>query len=200
MSYKLTPLPSSLFYDYGGLRKSAKSKLVHKLAVYSEVAVVPDVDLVDGNEILYQVVWPKSGTYHNIFHTFLNAVETDHDVIGVFDRYVEGSIKIHKHNRTAGGVVYTSLVLTMDTCLPSARDAVMKSLHNKKDLIRVFTTSNSSDSVDVIGEENSAFKHEEAYCNIISYVQFLIHEQKKSIQVIAEDTDIFVLLVYFSWK
>ncbi len=70
----------------------------------------------------------------------------------------------------------------------------------KEDLIRVFSTSNSSDSVDMIGEENSAFKHEEAYCNIISYVQFLIHEQKKCIHVIVEDTDIFVLLVNIRWK
>ncbi len=96
--------------------------------------------------------------------------------------------------------MYTSLVLTMDTCLLSARKAVMKSVYNKKDLIRVFSVSNCSDSVDVIGEENSAFKQEEAYCNIISYVLFLIHEQKKCIHIIAEDTIIFVLLVYFCWK
>ncbi len=87
MSYELAPLPSSLFDDYGGLRKSATSKLVHKFAVYSEVAVVPDVDLVDGNETLYQVVWPKSRTDENRFHNFMNAVRKDHDVIGVFDIY-----------------------------------------------------------------------------------------------------------------
>ncbi len=50
--------------------------------------------------------------------------------------------------------MYPSLVLTMDTCLPGARDTVIKSVHNKKDLIRVFSTSNNSDSVDMIGEEN----------------------------------------------
>ncbi len=60
---------------------------IHKLAVYSEVAVVPDVDLVDGNEMLYQVVWLKSGTVQNCFQNFLNAVEKDHDVIVVFHIY-----------------------------------------------------------------------------------------------------------------
>ncbi len=87
MSYELAPLPSSLFDDYGGLRKSAKSTLVHKFAVYSDESVVTDVDLVDGNETLYQIVWPKSGTDQNLFHDLLNAVEKDHDVIGVFDIY-----------------------------------------------------------------------------------------------------------------
>ncbi len=135
LSYELAPLASSLFDDYGGLRKGAKSKLFHKLAVLSEVTVVPDVDLVDGNSMLYWVVWPKSGIVQNIFHNFLNAVEKDHDVIVVFDRYIEGSIKTHERNWRAGGVVYSSLVLTMDICLPSARDAVMKSVYNKKELI-----------------------------------------------------------------
>ncbi len=64
----------------------------------------------------------------------------------------------------------------------------------------MLSTSNSSDSVEMIEKENSTFKHEEADCNIISCVQFLIHEQKQSIQVIADDTDIFVLLVSFCWK
>ncbi len=76
----------------------------------------------------------------------------------------------------------------------------MNSVLNKKELIIVFSTSNSSNSVDMIGEENSVFKHEEADGSIISSVWCLIHEQKQSIQVIAVDTDVFVLLVYFCWK
>ncbi len=60
----------SLFNDYGGLRKSAKSTLVYTLTVYSEVAVVPNMDLIGGNERLYPVVWPKSATDWNHFHNF----------------------------------------------------------------------------------------------------------------------------------
>ncbi len=54
LSYELVPLPSSPFDDYGGLRKSASSKLVHKHAVYSEATVVSDVDLIDRNEMLFR--------------------------------------------------------------------------------------------------------------------------------------------------
>ncbi len=71
----------------------------------------------------------------------------------------------------------------------------MKSVLNKKELIRVFSTSNSSDSVGMIVDENSDFKHEEADCYIISCGQFPIHKQNQSIQVSADDTAIFVLLV-----
>ncbi len=62
-------------------------------------------------------MWPKSGTGQILFDNFLNAVEKDHDVIGVFDTYIEGSIKTNKHNRRAGGVMHPSPVLTMDTCV-----------------------------------------------------------------------------------
>ncbi len=72
LSYELANPPSSLFDDYGGLRKGAKSKLVQKLAVYSEVAVVPDMELVDGNEMLYQVERPKSVTDQIIFQNLFS--------------------------------------------------------------------------------------------------------------------------------
>ncbi len=78
------------------------------------------------------------------------------------------------------------------------RDAVMKSEHNKKELIRLLCAKNHCPGVDMISEENHVFNHEEADCNIISYVNFLITEQgKKHIEVVADDTDIFVLLVYY---
>ena len=52
----------------------------------------------------------------------------------------------------------------------------------------------------MVGEENSVYKHEEADCNIISYVKSLINQGYKTIQVVSDDTGIFVLLIYFCWK
>ena len=50
-----------------------------------------------------------------------------------------------------------------------------------------------------LDEKQCLFKHEEADVNIISYLLFL-KESKSHIQVIADDTDIFMLLVYYVWK
>lgn len=43
------------------------------------------------------------------------------------------------------------------------------------------------------------FNHEEADVNTVIYLLSL-QEEKKHIQVVADDTDIFVLLVFFVWK
>ena len=78
----------------------------------------------------------------------------------------------------------------------------MKSTENKKELIKVLCASEQTANIQLIGEENSVYKHEEADCNIIRYVKQFIHEGKKHIQIQADDTDIFILLVYFChiWK
>jgi hypothetical protein len=196
--FELAPLPSSIFDEYGSLRKSAKSRLVHKLAVWVEEPE-PEVDVIDGNEMLYQITWPKTGTVKDLMQNFTRAVEREHDVIVVFDRYLEGSIKTHERLRRTGATICHKLSLTLETRLP-ARDSIMKSAHNKKELIKVFCAENDSQNVQMVGEENSVYKHEEADCNIISYVKFLIIQGHRHIHVVADDTDIFALLVFFCWK
>ena len=70
----------------------------------------------------------------------------------------------------------------------------------KRELIKVICSANESRNVAMMNEENSEYKHEEADCNIIRYFKSLIIKGHKHIQVVADDTDIFTLLVYFCWK
>ena len=51
----------------------------------------------------------------------------------------------------------------------------------------------------LIGDIQCLFDHEGAYVNITSYL-LIFHENKGHTQVTADDTDIFLLLVYFIWK
>ena len=200
LSFELAPVPSAIFDDYGSLRKSTKSTLLHALAVWHEDMNEPDIQVMDGNEMLYRITWPKIGTVKNLLQNFTRAVEKrEHDVIVVFDRYVEGSIKTHERLRRAGTTVCPTLSLTLDMCLPG-RDIIMKSDNNKRELIKVICSANESRNVAMMNEENREYKHEEADCNIISYVKSLIIKGHKHIQVVADDTDIFTLLVYFCWK
>ena len=57
----------------------------------------------------------------------------------------------------------------------------------------MFCASEQTANIQLIGEENSVYKHEEADCNIIRYVKQFINEGKKHIQIQADDTDIFFL-------
>lgn len=199
LSFELSPVPPSLFDEYGSLRKGTKSIMLHKLAVWCENRHVPEVDIIDGNEMLYHITWPKVGKVKNLLQNFTRAAEKQYSVIVVFDRYMEQSIKTHERTRRTGGTVYPKLNLSLETSLP-ARDLIMKCESNKKELINVFCSTNDSPQIQMIGETNSEFKHEEADCNIISHVQELILQGYKHINVVADDTDIFVLLIFFCWK
>lgn len=76
----------------------------------------------------------------------------------------------------------------------------MKSDHNKKELIKALCSSaHHFPLLELIGEEQCVFNHEEADVNIISYL-LLLYEDKSHVQIIADDTDIFILLVYHVWK
>ena len=65
-------------------------------------------------------------------------------------------------------------------------------------LIKYICAADSLSSGLTLVGEDSLFEHEEADVNLISY---LLHASthKKHIQVLSDDTDIFVLLVYFTW-
>ena len=89
--------------------------------------------------------------------------------------------------------------LSKDRPLPS-RDIIMKRDEDKDQLMKLLCdTNHGCPTLHLIGKEQSMFNHEEAGANIVSYLLSL-HEEKRHIQVGADDTDIFVLLVFFAWK
>ncbi len=173
LCFELSPVPSALFDDYGFLRKSAKSQFLHKLAIWNPNSDKSTVDVIDGNEMLYRIIWPKTGNVNHLLQNVIRAVERDHDVIVVFDKYINGSIKTHERLRRTASTRYPTLKLTLETNVPT-RDAIMNNVFNKKALIELFCTANDSQSVMMVGESNSAYSHEEADCTIISYVEELV--------------------------
>ena len=53
----------------------------------------------------------------------------------------------------------------------------------------------------IIGDDECMFGHEEAYVNLVSYTLMMSKEHVcRQIQVVSDDTDVFVLLVHFYWK
>jgi len=199
--YELAPVPSSLFDEYGQLRKSSKAPFVHKLGILDANKYQPEVKIFDGNEMIYNVTWPKSGRLHHFVDTFMRAVQDQHaESYVVFDKYDDNSPKTHERNRRTGSQVLQEYSMTIGMELPP-RDAIMKNTSNKKQLIKLLCDHGSSPKVKLIGEEQCLFNHEEADVNIISYVLHVVMKNNaKNIQVVADDNDIFVLLVHFTWK
>ena len=54
-SHELAPLPSSLFDEYGFLRKSNKSNIASKMIVSYAGDGPVNLQIIDGNEFLYHI-------------------------------------------------------------------------------------------------------------------------------------------------
>ena len=191
-------MPSSLFDEYGDLRKGSKAVLMQKLSVFTENELPPVVQLVDGNEALYHTHWPKNTTLFNFAQGLVDTLVRPYETFVIFDCYKENAVKAHERQRRAKGIFPRAYEHRSETILPS-KEHIMKSDQNKKSLIQFLCNfEHNHNSLHLIGED-SPYTHEEADVTIMSYL-LNIQLKKKHIQILSDDTDIFVLLVFFYWK
>ena len=123
---------------------------------------------------------------------FVTMFNRPYDVIVVFDLYDEHSIKSHERQRRAKGQSHRNYVLTDNTILPP-KEWIMNSSENKTSLIRyIFAAESLPSGLTLVGED-SIFEHLNSYLLRAS-------QHKKHIQVLADNIEMFVLLVYFPWS
>ena len=126
---------------------------------------------------------------------FIESFIKPYETIIIFDCYNDNSIKSHERKRRIKGIIPLVYTLGHDTVLPT-REVVMKCEQNKKSLIKfICDIDHNQPMLRLIGE-GSEFSHEEADVSIISYILKIRHK-KTHIQILTDDTDIFVLLLYF---
>ncbi len=198
--YELCAVPPSLVDEYGCLRKANKAVLVQRLGVKHHQPRRPDVVIVDGQQLLYHVVWPCGGSVGVLAESIKVrlALWGATEKILVFDRYGEMSDKDHERQRRAG-VGSTTFNLELNSPLPS-REAVMKNKHNKRVLSRLLGTFDLGCGVLVESKDDGGFLHDEADITIISYMLQAADEGRQVVRVLSDDSDIFVLLVYWTWR
>ena len=76
----------------------------------------------------------------------------------------------------------------------------MKNKHNKRGLSRLLCTFNLGCGVTVDSIDAGVFGHDEADITIISYTLQAADDGRHVVRVLSDDTDIFVLLVYWTWR
>ena len=80
------------------------------------------------------------------------------------------------------------------------RDAIMKSKNNKRKLASVLSTFIVGDMTTTESRDDSAFDHDEADITMILYVIEAAKCGKDVIRVLSDDSDVFVLLVYWVYR
>lgn len=198
--FELCAVPPSLIDEFGCLRKGTKSTLVHKLSVSQSEPSPPEVVVIDAQQLLYHVVWPVGGNVSVLAASMKRRLDkySDSKKVLVFDKYEELSPKDQERIRR-GGAGSTDYNLTHQTDLP-CREAIMKNKNNKRQLSALLSTFDYGHRAIVDSQNDGLYGHEEADVTVVSYVLQAASDGHKVIRVLSDDTDIFVLLVYWVYK
>ena len=158
-----------------------------------------DIVIVDGQQLLYHVTWPCGGN-RSVLVALMKArlASLPGECVLVFDRYDHVSPNDHERMQRAG-VGSMNYNLAINSPLPS-RDAILTNKHNKRQLSRVLSTFDMGAAVTIATQDTGVFGHEKADVTIISYVLHVVGEGKNVVRVLCDDTDVFVLIVFWLWR
>ena len=195
-------MPLSMFKTNGSPRiRKAKSDLMNGLKVtVSTRGKTLDMTIVDGCAVLWKIQWPSAkGTVQDFvkgFHKFVYDMLKKNDVMIIFDRYYDYSIKsVTRENRN---VIQSSKRVKITLTGPAhVKNVVLANKDNKIQLIRILVESlktlqlqgrESERKLIVTGLDPIPF--EVCRGNVRDKLDL------KNLQVICEDTDL--CLLYFS--
>jgi len=226
LKHELAPMPTSMFKENGTMRiASAKSTLKKKLQVLVSSRIVQKAEavIIDGCAILWCVHWPCKGTVKDFVDnvcSFIIRKMSQGDVYLVFDRYFDFSIKGTTRTKRCGQQASRHHRLTLQSPLPPQK-VVLTIADNKVQLIKLICTEllNRGEkmknklvltgqdpvpievSCDVLRQrEDLENFHEEADVIMVHQMSKLAEEGATAINVLCDDTDVFVLLLHFYHK
>ena len=224
LASELSAYPPSMFDPTGNMRL-AKSKSTLKKSLQVEIptrAIESNVTVIDGSAVLWTIDWPANGTVQSFIDRvkcYVAAKLKDHDVHLIFDRYYDYSTKsAARKDRSTCSRVHQ---LNRDFPLPP-RDVVLSVTKNKMQLNKLIFEDiledrsflahatqhhqlilTGQDPIPTMITEGQIYprldlasSHEEA--DIVITQQAVMAAQKGShVTVVADDVDVFVLLVYY---
>jgi len=193
-SYELTPTPTALFKD-DVFRKTAKSKLAQelvKLLGENQTVACADRFVLDGGCLLHRVVWPPDSTYAEIVSHYVQYVKRHygHKCHIVFDGYsVAPTPKDLEHERRRESRM--SPDIDVEEHIPAYHNQAgfMMNTHNKSLFIRMLAAQ--------LQQHQYTVRHavDDADTLIVkTALEFCVHAEP--VTVVADDTDILVLLVH----
>ena len=227
LKYELSPIPMALF-DGNGLMRDSKGKSALKNALQVEICTrqpKSDVVIIDGCALFWHISWPLNGLVKDLATSFYDFIakyfRDDINVHLIFDRYFKYSIKGQTRKQRIGNVA-NKCIFSLQTPLQT-REATLSSSDNKVqivDLISTFliekfkltcfsnrfvVTFSEFTPVQVqlgvvIPRSDLYSTHEEADVNIVRQCFSCIDEGAKRVKVLCDDTDVFILLMVFSYR
>ena len=114
----------------------------------------------------------------------------------IFDRYENGVPCPKEHERARRGCS-KEVRLTVNTPLPK-RETVLNNSCKKDNLNNVLCSYSLPNNIELVNKVDCIVSHIEADVTLCSYMLKAAEEGLKTIRILSDDTDIFVLLVYWT--
>ena len=194
--FELTPVPTSIFTMDRMMRKPPKHEFGRML---KETSTKLDLDMsrkmhvVDGGWLLHQVNWNSGATIKTIVDTYVRYVQAKFkDSTVVFDGYGdESSTKDHEHmRRMAGKKICPDLRVTQQLIITCDREVFLANEKNKGALITMISMEMENNNIIVRQAKD------DGDTLIVKTAIDLVTSVKTPVIVVAQDTDILVLLCY----
>ena len=193
-NYELTTVPTSLFKD-DRMRKPVKAQLTKALSdsVPLSERSMEAMYVLDGGALLHRVKWAKKAMYKDVAKQYVKYVRSKYgQSCIVFDGYQQGpSIKDHEHQRRIGKIC-ADIQLKESLEAHNSQQAFLSNEKNKSQFISLLTKYLIEDGQIVHNSTGDADT-----LIVKCALEFAI--RKNEVNVVADDTDVLILLIYH-WK
>lgn len=191
-AYELAAKPTSLFRD-SFMRKTDKSQLATEICKGIENCAVPPfaVHVVDGGYLLHIVHWTTGSIYAEVIQQYVRFVTSRYGTtaIVVFDGYCNGpSTKDHEHQRRAKKVA-PDIALDMLKASYKDQSAFLSNDNNKAAFVALLMTH-----LELAG--HTVYQAKDDADTLVAEVGLKLASQKQVVAVVANDTDILILLLF----
>ena len=196
LKYELCSVPPALFDNHMLMRTGDKAELIHHLLKLHPTCVSAPIDtgvqfIVDGGGLLHKFSWPKHSSYAEICMMYIRYVRSAYGTaVVVFDGYHGATTKDEAHRRRTGTEVGASVSVSLDMRLTMTKKAFLANGSNKQALIDVLAVEMAKADIIV--------KHSVGDADFKICMLACSSATSKPTAVVAEDTDVFQLLIHYA--
>ena len=192
--HELTAEPTSLFKG-GLMRKPVKSSLrnyILKRADRSKTSSSVSC-VIDGGALFHKVKWTIGSTFEDVMKSYQDYIQSRfsryHNVYIVFDGYDDKlSIKATEHKRRSLQSTSPNVNVTENMILTTNRETFLNNHVNKDQFIKLLCKKLLQSGINILQSKGDA--------DVLIIKKAIEEATKYGVDVVAEDTDILILLIY----
>lgn len=186
LRYELCCFPASLFHTNRQMRTGDKAELIHYILKLAPLCVVPSLPatglqyVLVGGGLLHKFTWPKHITYAEICEMYVRHVKVSYgQALVILDGYHGPSTKDEAHCRRTGSEVGACGSVSGEMRLTTTKNAFLGNSANKQALDKKVSLLSTQTGMRITTCEIACSSSKE-----------------KPTAVIAEDSDVFKLLIH----